>query len=156
MDRFRKKRKTDYMKKLKREQRGKVKKCLPAGEKKIDAVITVEASFVMAVVLFICGALISQGFYVHERNTGMLILMDALEQTQMGRENPDAAEENGQWANRALNSYYRCSGCHIEIVRRGNSLTGNFKCRNGKTGGSVQMKLFEPERFLRIVRAGEI
>ena len=49
--------------------------------KKIDAVITVEASFVMAVVLFICGALISQGFYVHERNTGMLILMDALEQT---------------------------------------------------------------------------
>lgn len=51
-----------------------VQKQLSPRRKMADAVITVEASFVMAVVLFVCGALISQGFYVHERNTGMLIL----------------------------------------------------------------------------------
>ena len=45
-----------------------VQKQLSPRRKMADAVITVEASFVMAVVLFVCGALISQGFYVHERN----------------------------------------------------------------------------------------
>ena len=43
-----------------------VQKQLSPRRKMADAVITVEASFVMAVVLFVCGALISQGFYVHE------------------------------------------------------------------------------------------
>ena len=124
-------------------------------EKKLGAVITVEASFVMAAVLFVCGALMKQGFYVHERNTGMLILMDALEQAQTGREEPDTAETSEQWANRALNAFYRCGG-QIEIIKKGNHLTGNFKRRNGKTEGSVQMRLFEPECFLRMVRAGGV
>ena len=105
---------------------------------------------------FLCYALISQGFYVHERNTGMLILMDALEQAQTGRENTDTVEMSERWGNRALSAYYRCGGCKIEIVKRGTVLTGSFKHRNGKTGGNVQMKLFEPERFLRMVRAGGI
>ena len=82
-------------------------------EKRKDAAITVEASFVMALVLFVCGALILQGFYVHERNTGMLILMDALEQIQTERAEPDTVEASRNWANRALNSYYRCSGGRI-------------------------------------------
>ncbi len=125
-------------------------------EKRKDAAITVEASFVMALVLFVCGALILQGFYVHERNTGMLILMDALEQIQTERAEPDTVEASRNWANRALNSYYRCSGGRIEIVKRGNVLTGSFSCRDGKAGGNVQMRLFEPERFLRMVRAGGI
>ena len=76
-----------------------VQKQLSPRRKMADAVITVEASFVMAVVLFVCGALISQGFYVHERNTGMLILMDALEQAQTGGENTDTlemSEEGGE------------------------------------------------------------
>lgn len=124
-------------------------------EKKIGAVITVEASLVMAAVLFVCGALISQGFYVHERNTGMLILMDALEQVQTGRKETDTAETSEQWANRALNAFYRCGG-QIEIIKKENHLTGNFRRRNGRTEGSVQMRLFEPERFLRMVRAGGV
>ena len=133
-----------------------VQKQLSPRRKMADAVITVEASFVIAVVLFVCGALISQGFYVHERNTGMLILMDALEQAQTGRENTDTLEMSERWGNQALSAYYRCGGCKIEIVKRGIVLTGSFKHRNGKTGGNVQMKLFEPERFLRMVRAGGI
>ena len=119
-----------------------VQKQLSPRRKMADAVITV------------CGALISQGFYVHERNTGMLILMDALEQAQTGRENTDTVEMSKRWGKRALSAYYRCGGCKIEIVKRGTVLTGSFKHRNGKTGGNVQMKLFEPERFLRMVRAG--
>ena len=86
----------------------------------------------------------------------MLILMDALEQAQTGRENTDTLEMSERWGNQALSAYYRCGGCKIEIVKRGIVLTGSFKHRNGKTGGNVQMKLFEPERFLRMVRAGGI
>lgn len=139
------------------ENRGeRLQKQLSSRRKMADAVITVEASFVMVVVLFICGALISQGFYVHERNTGMLILMDTLEQTQTGRQNTDTVEISERWGNRALSAYYRCGGCKIEIVKRGSVLTGSFKHRNGKTGGNVQMRLCEPERFLRMVRAGGI
>ena len=111
-----------------------------------DAVITVEASFVMAVVLICLWSADFSGIYVHERNTGMLILMDALEQAQTGGENTDTLEMSERWGNQALSAYYRCGGCKIEIVKRGTVLTGSFKHRNGKTGGNVQMKLFEPER----------
>lgn len=142
------------MRGIKREQKRQPQKVFSLWEQRIDAVITVEASFVMSVVLFVCAALISQGFYVHERNTGMLILMDALERVQTDRGTSDTVEAGEQWANRALNAYYRCSGCHIEIVKRGNILTGSFQHRNGRMGGSAEMKLFEPERFLRMVRAG--
>lgn len=144
------------MKEIKRNQREQPQRRLTLWQKRTDAVITVEASFVMALVLFVCGGLMMQGFYVHERNTGMLILMDSLEQVQTERKERDAADEKEKWANRALNAYYRCSGCRIEIMRKGNILTGSFRCRNGKSGGSVQMRLFEPECFLRAVRAGGI
>ena len=82
-----------------------VQKQLSPRRKMADAVITVEASFVMAVVLFVCGALISQGIYVHERNTGMLILMDALEQAQTGRENTDTVEMRKPCTERLLSMW---------------------------------------------------
>ena len=115
--------------------------------------MTVEASFVMAVVLFTCMALVKEGFQIHSRTTGMLILMDAAEQVQSSMEKEQSEKECEDWANRALKAYYRCGDRKITLNRRGQHLEGSLKNGKGETEGMIEIELFDPERFLRMVRA---
>ena len=119
----------------------------------LQASVTVEASIVMAVVLFTCAAILGEGFRVHERTAGMLILMDAAEMAQTGIDRESSIRESEEWANRALRSYYRLGGSSISIEKKGENLTGVFTNTQGQEEGTVCIKRFEPQKFLRIVRA---
>ncbi len=123
------------------------------GKTALQASITVEASLVMAVVLFTCAAVLGEGFRVHERTAGMLILMDAAEMAQTGIDRESSIKESEKWANRAISSFYRSAGNSISIEQKGKDLIGVLNNRKGREEGTVQIKQFEPQQFLRIVRA---
>lgn len=114
----------------------------------VRGVMTVEASFVMAAVLFACGAILTEGFRVHARTAGMMVLMDAAENVQN-----DGIEEAEYWANQALHTYYRCEKWSIELEKQGNRIKGSLDNDREGREGEVEMDVFEPERFLRLVRA---
>lgn len=114
----------------------------------VSAVMTVEASFVTAAMLFSCGAVLTEGFRIHSRTAGMMILMDAAENVRN-----DGVKEAEQWANQALQAYYRCAEWSIGIEEKGKRLTGKLYNSQGREEGEIEIEVFEPERFLRLVRA---
>lgn len=121
-------------------------------EKSIEASYTVEAALIMAITLFLMASLLTEAFRVHSQVTADMILQEALEQSAH-REGETRTEEILEKANRSLQSYFRCKDMQIYIEEK-------EKCFEGTASGSldsyehkISIKAFDPEGFLRLLRA---
>lgn len=119
---------------------------------KLEGSLTVEAALVMAVTLFLIAALLRGAFEIHSQTVGNFLLQEALELTDHREEDSPKAKELEAEADRRLREYFWCQNGSITVEDTGNRL-------EGKTGGSlnnhISVKKFNPEKFLRTIRAFE-
>lgn len=122
-----------------------------------EASYTVEATLVMGITLFLIGALLTGAFDIHSEVVGDLILQEAMEQTGHMETLHRAGERAGltageilENANRDLKEYFWCGNVTIDINETLQRLNGNVE---GKQDNSISVKKFDPEKFLRLLRA---
>lgn len=104
---------------------------------------------VMAVTLFLIASLLTEAFDIHGEVVGDMVLQDALEQTGH-REEENTTKQILEDANRDLREYFRCGDMAIAIAEEILYLDGKV---TGKEESSISVKRFEPEKFLRLLRA---
>lgn len=116
---------------------------------KETAAYTVEAALVMAVTLFLIASLLSASFEVHGEVVGSMVMQQSLEQAGYMEEGQmiSEIEEEG---NRDLSTYFRCSDRGFQLSQQGRRIEA---AAFGSSGSRISIKRFEPERFLRLLRA---
>lgn len=114
-----------------------------------EASYTVEATLIMGISLFLIGSLLTGAFNVHSEVVGNMILQEAMEQT--GHiEDGQTADYFISAANKDLKAYFWCGNEEIDIMENGQRLNGSVM---GKQNGHISLKKFDPEKFLRLLRA---
>ncbi|WP_243125278.1 hypothetical protein [Clostridium transplantifaecale] len=121
----------------------------------LEASLTVEAALVMSAMFLFIASLLTGVFEIHARVTGNMVLQEALERYVHLEE-----EEEGQTARELeiraqqdYRGYFWCSGGRIALREAGNRLEGEA---GGKTETSISVKKFDPENFLRLLRAAGV
>lgn len=114
--------------------------------------LTVEAALVMAVVLFLISALLRGAFEIHSQVAANLVIQEALEMADRREEGSLSLEEIESRAGRRLRLYFWCQNGTIKLKEDKRRLTGTA---GGSVSGSISIKKFDPEKFLRFVRALE-
>lgn len=114
-----------------------------------EASYTVEAAFIMAITLFLIASLLTEAFKIHSQIVGDMILQDTIE--YWGYLAEDIKEgEILQKASQRLKSYFWCGGKQLNIEKNGRRINGTVD--EGKSS-SISIRVFEPEKFLRLLRA---
>lgn len=119
------------------------------GNKALSGSLTVEASLVMTVTLFLIAAMITRAFDLHSDVVGRFVLQDGLEQA-VHMEKGQKVELIKEWATCGWQEYFWCKGRKIYIEEQNSVFEG--KLDNG-SGAEILVKRFEPEQFLRFLRA---
>lgn len=143
---------------------------------------TVEASLVMSFTLLFIAALSTGVFQVHSRVVGNFVLQEGLERliyletagNEEVAENTESAANMGKAGNtdiveeaemaknmediaeeevRRLKSFFWCGGSTLEIRRGAGRFSGSVKTA---AENEISVKDFDPETFLRIVRASGV
>lgn len=114
--------------------------------------LTVEAALVMAVVLFLIAALLRGAFEIHSQVAADLVIQEALEMANHQEEGSLPLEEIESRAGRRLRLYFWCQNGTIKLKEDKRRLTG---VAGKSVSGSISIKKFDPEKFLRLVRALE-
>lgn len=116
---------------------------------RLAAGFTVEAALVMAVTLFLIAALLTEAFAIHGDVVGDMVLQDALEQSgHLGEKM--TVEEIVRSSNRRLKTYFRCGDRALSVEKQGLRMEGMV---SGASNHQIFIKQFEPETFLRLLRA---
>lgn len=123
-----------------------------SGNPSLMGSLTVEASLVMAVLLFLIAALLRGAFEIHSQTVGNLILQEALETADRREDGGPALKELESRAQGRLRLYFWCQNGSIGLKEEKRRLTGTA---GGSLSSSISVKKFNPEKFLRTVRAFE-
>lgn len=114
-----------------------------------EASYTVEATLIMWITLFLISVLLTGAFDIHSEVVGNMILQEAMEQT--------GHMEDGQTsdtiifdANKDLKAYFWCGNETAAITDKGQRLEGRVM---GKQDNRISVNKFDPEKFLRLLRA---
>ena len=129
------------MESLKKNRRGKRE------QRRLPASLTVEAAYVMGIVLFAMAVLLRYGFQLHDQVTGNAVLNEGIELLGHSEE-PDIGALSQRGSRRME---YALSGRQFQI-----RLQEEGEGYSGTTGGlryqkEIKDKGFHPERFLRQV-----
>lgn len=114
----------------------------------IEGGLTVEAAFVMSVVMLALVWVIRTAWTVHDQTTGAAVLYEALD-TARRRDNDIPAHElaAGYGGKRWVRLLYQDGD--IQLTQRGNSWAGTAATDDWQK--EIQIDEFEPETFLRRV-----
>lgn len=120
--------------------------------KELDASYTVEASLVMAIVLFFLAALLQGMFLVHGRVAGRFVLQDALERCMALEKNEEnmTVEKVEQQAAERLHGFFRCGNAELRLHYGESGFSGAVD-----TGVETEIVIteFDPEKQLRLFTA---
>lgn len=121
----------------------------------LQASLTVEAALVMSAMFLFIASLLTGVFEIHARVTGNLVLQEALERYVHleDEEEGQSARELGSRAQQDYQGYFWCGGGRITLREAGNMLEGKAE---GKTQTNISVKKFDPENFLRLLRAAGV
>lgn len=106
---------------------------------------TVEAAWVMAMVLLSLSVMIQQAFRIHDQTVAAMCLHEAAEKGRHGTgQKVKAAETEVEEHIGRLMSF---PSCDLELEIKGKKVYG--KCRGGKWSRDIEVHRFRPETFLR-------
>lgn len=121
----------------------------------LEASLTVEAALVMSAMFLFIASLLTGVFEIHARVTGNMVLQEALERYVHLEEEAEGqtARELEIRAQQDYRGYFWCSGGRIVLREAGNRIEGEA---GGKTETNISVKKFDPENFLRLLRAAGV
>lgn len=114
-----------------------------------EASYTVEAAFIMAVTLFLIACLLTEAIKIHSQIVGDMVLQDTMELWGYLEEDKEE-KEIVQKADQRLKSYFGCGNKQLNITEDGRWINGTV---NEGQSSSISIRVFEPEKFLRLLRA---
>lgn len=122
---------------------------------KLEGSYTVEASLVMAIILFFLAALLQGMFLVHGRVVGRFVLQDALERSMCLEESEDreenlTAEKVEQQAVERLRGFFWCGNAEVRLNYHGVCWGGTV---DTGVGTEIVVTEFDPEKQLRLLTA---
>ena len=109
--------------------------------------LTVEASCVMAVVLFSLAALIGKAGQIHDETAAAMVLHEGVEKCR--HEKNIQSEDAEAFFKRNAGLMLRYTDLTVSIQERGAKKTG--KVKGGDWEKQIEMKEFRPEEFMRMV-----
>lgn len=126
-------------------------------KREVSASYTVEASFVMAIALFLIAALLNGVFEVHGRITGRFVLQEAMERCLYREEKSlrgtgSSVEELSSKAQQHLRGFFRCADAVLWIREEGGTLEGTVK---SSTETGISLRGQDPERAIRLMTVQE-
>lgn len=121
----------------------------------LEASLTVEAALVMSAMFLFIASLLTGVFEIHARVTGNMVLQEALERYVHleEEEGGQSARELEIRAQKDYRGYFWCGGGRISLREAGNRLEGGA---GDKTETNISVKKFDPENFLRLLRAAGV
>lgn len=114
-----------------------------------EASYTIEAALIMAITLFLIAALLTEAFGTHSQVIGDMVLQDALEQASHMEEGQEIKEITERSA-RDMRDYFWCGDKRMDITDGVRRLKGIV---TGEKDSNISVKKFDPEKFLRLLRA---
>lgn len=118
----------------------------------VEGTLTVEAALVMAVTLFLIASLLRGAFQIHSQVVGNLMLQEAMEQADHREEGTSEISFIEAEADRRLKLYFWCQNGQLRLKDERRRLEGRTA---GSLDSDISIKKFNPEKFLRTVRAFE-
>lgn len=121
----------------------------------LEASFTVEAALVMSAMFLFIASLLTGVFEIHARVVGNMVLQEALEQYVHLEEEEEgqSAQKLESRAQQDYRGYFWCGGGRITLREVGHRLEGEAV---GKTETNISVKKFDPENFLRLLRAAGV
>lgn len=121
-------------------------------KRKLKGSYTVEAAFVMSMVLWAMLCTIQAAFYLRDEVTGSMALQESVQRLRHNEsEDPKEAEN---WALKRAGESFSWKKYRYELQLSGNALTGK-KVKAEGAGGSwkllIEQDIFDPENFLRML-----
>lgn len=114
----------------------------------LEGSLTVEAALVMSVLLLFIASLITGVFEIHTRVAGNLVLQETLEKCMHLEE--QQIYELEREAKQDYRGYFWCGDGSISLEESADRFSGVVK---DKSETSITLKKFDPENFLRLIRA---
>lgn len=115
----------------------------------LDGSVTVEAALVMSALLLFIASLLTGVFEVHARVAGNLVLQEALERYVHLEEEQQVSDLVND-AQLDYRGYFWCGKGSISLEDSGNRITG---LAESSTQTSISVKKYDPENYLRLLRA---
>lgn len=109
--------------------------------------LTVEASCVMAVVLFSLAALIGKAGQIHDETAAAMVLHEGIEKCR--HEKSIRSEDAEAFCKRNAGLMLRYTDLSVSIQEKGAKKMG--KVKGGDWEKQIEMKEFRPEEFMRMV-----
>lgn len=121
----------------------------------LKASLTVEAALVMSAMFLFIASLLTGVFEIHARVVGNMVLQETLERYVHLEEEEEgqSARELEVQAQQDYRGYFWCGGGRIALREAGNRLEGEAE---DKTETNISVKKFDPENFLRLLRAAGV
>lgn len=121
-------------------------------KKRLKGSYTIEAAFVMAVVLWAIMVSVQASFKLRDETVGAMALQYAVQRLRHGeKEGSDHASEA---ARHMAGTPFSWGDCRFGMERTGNSITG-YRIKGTGKGGKWRMEInqdrFDPENFLRVL-----
>lgn len=126
------------------------RKLTAMGKKQFQGSYTVEASFIMAIVIWAIMVSIQAAYCLRDETAGAMALQEAVQCLSHGEEtDPEEAREAGL---RKAGNPFAWKGYEFQLERKGNIVTGWRVQGSGRAGNwslEIHQGVFEPENFLR-------
>lgn len=118
----------------------------------VSGSFTVEAAFVMAIVLWALLFSIQTAYRVRDQTAGAMALQEAVQ--RLRHNESELPEEAVVWAEKRAGKPFSWEGYEFELKTSGNLITGkrvNASAAGGRWKLSLEQKVFDPENFLRMM-----
>lgn len=113
---------------------------------------TIEAAFVMSIVLWVILVSIQTAYYIRDEVVGSMAMAESVQRLRHNEsESPDDADN---WAKKRAGTPFSWKEYEYKIRLSGNPITGRKVDAQGKAGRwnlLIEQKVFDPENFLRLV-----
>ncbi|MFR3730771.1 TadE/TadG family type IV pilus assembly protein [Lacrimispora sp.] len=121
-------------------------------KRRVSGSFTVEAAFVMAIVLWALLLSIQAAYRIRDQTVGAMALQEAVQ--RLRHNESEMPEEAVAWAEKRAGTPFSWKRYGFELKTTGNPLTGNrvnASAAGGRWKLSLEQKVFDPENFLRMM-----
>lgn len=121
------------------------------GGREVSASFTVEAAFVMAIVLFVMGFVIKKSYILYDEVTGAMILEESLENTRYNEADAEMGKYFAKKGEQQGNPRLWLGQYEIIITETDGWVKGGAGAGGWQT--QIEMRRHDPKRFLRRIQA---
>ena len=119
---------------------------------RLNGSYTIEAAFVMAIILFALMVTIQSAYRLRDEVVGSMALAESVQ--RLRHNETESLTDASKWAVRRAGTPFSWNGYQYEMRESGNLITGRSVTGTGRGGDwelEMKARVFDPENFLRML-----